>query len=1013
VIIFRKAAFSLLISTLLFAVFTALAFTGLFDLVEARFYNPAVVRAISREIDADAEVVEEFFEELQIRFAATLKEGAVRRSLLADMESEDIVLRAGLYGELLESLGGLQSVRFIDSGGRRIHFSTWPPDILRQDRNSIAYRNYGAEENSAAYIPYGQVEAEAPKLILDGAGERIVFSHPFYDSFDIYRGTALFSLSVRAVMDRMVIAGRIKVGEDISVVSEPPGLVVGLPAVGRNVLLPLIAGMWRENSLSLGRLNSDLTGVNLALISRKTDQGLHIGRLVNESLLSFPLAMRIILLISFFITVCLIIFLLFNFRQDDLTIIQSRLKKLQVNLLEEYYEHAGNLNWNRWKRELEHRREDVHSELKRGLSAKIGAGGLAEIDNFIDRSWDDLMAIIGGNIERQSGIDEDALRTLLGRLLPEAAVAAPHKALVEAEPGDSEEIEALDEADIVEALEGPAEVKISPEAPEPEAELEELEAADMELAELELVDPEELEAVDEPEPDEPGGEAVVGEPEAADPIGAAAGLAEREAAEAEPGEPGGEAAAGEPAAAGPIGAAAELAGRGAAEPEPEEPGAEAVASEPEAAGPIGAAAGLAGRGAAEPEPDEPGGEAVEGEPEAAEPIGAAAGLAERGAVEPEPDEPGGEATAGEPEAAEPIGAAAELAERGAAEAEPGEPSAEAVAGEPVAAEPIGAAAGLAEREAAEAEPGEPGGEAVAGEPEAAAGLAGRGAAEAEPDEPSGEAVAGEPEAAEPIGAAAGLAEREAAEAEPDEPGGEAVAGEPAAAGPIGAAAGLAERGAAEPEPGEPGGEAVAGEPELEELEAAEPEFGRPGMTTFHRVTLPEFEDSDETEAAMDNLVRAIEFSPDSQELEQEKERAAKSMAEHFKIQSPFASIFSTLSEVEFEPEPMEDLESLEREWLAPDDFPETEAEELRFGFAGPQLSVPFLKALNGEITLLAVEDEDKDMPAAPEEAADGEIITERDGVNYINESVLRPDKETLKGLDKNFKNLIDSILNNT
>ena len=692
-IISRKAAFSLLISTLLFAAFTALAFTGLFDLVEARFYNPAVARAIGREIDADAQVIGEFFDDLRIRFAATLEEGAVRRSLLADLESEDIVLRASLYGELLESLGGLQSVRFIDSGGRRIHFSTWPPDILRQDQNSIAYRNYGAAENSAAYIPYGQVEATIPRLIMDGAGERILFSYPFYDSFDIYRGTALFSLSVRAVMDRMVSAGRIKAGEDVSVVSEPPGLVTGLPAVGRNVLIPLIARLWSENSLSLGRLNSGLTGINLALISRKAERNIYIGRLVNESLLSFPLAMKIILMISFLITVYLIIFLLFNFRQDDLTIIQSRLKKLQVNLLEEYYEHTGDMNWNRWRRELEHRREDVRSELKRGLNTRTGAGGLAEIDNFIDRSWDDLMAIIGGRIERRAGIDEDTLRTLLGRLLPETTAAAPRA--LDGDKAGPEETAGLNEADIVEALEGPVVGKAFPSAPEPELE--------------------ELEPADDPEPE----------------------LAELEPADG---------------------------------PEPE------------------------------------------------------------------------------------------------------------------------------------------------------------------------------------------LAELEPADQE------------------------------------------------LEELEI---------MAKFYRVDSSEFEEPDEGEVNIDSLARAIEFSPEPQEIAQEKEEAAKSMAEHFEIQSPFTSIFSTLSEVAFEPEPMEDLESLERERLAPDDSPEMEVEELRFNFAGPQLSIPFLKALNSEITVLTAEDADEDVSAAPEEAEGGNVVTERDGVIYINESVLSPDKETLKSLDKSFKNLIDSILNNS
>jgi hypothetical protein len=731
VIVFRKAALSLLISILLFAAFTALAFTGLFDLVEARFYNPAVARALGREIDADAQIIEEFFEELQIRFAATLDEGAVRRSFLSNQESEDIALRASLYGGLQESLGGLQSVRFIDSGGRRIHFSTWAPDILRRGRESTAYRNYGTEENSAAYIPYGQVEATAPRLILDGDGERIIFSYPFYDSFDVYRGTALFSLSVRAVMDRMASAGRIKIGEDMSVVSEPPGIVIGLPPVGRNVLRPLVARMWSENSLSLGRLNSNLTGVNLALISRKVNQNIYIGRLANESLLSFPLAMRIILLISFLITVFLIIFLLFNFRQDDITIVQSRLKKLQANLLEEYYEHQGDVNW---KKELEHRRGDIHAGLKQGLRAGADSEGFAAIDSFIDKSWDELMTIIGGHLERRPGTDEDTLRALMSRLLLEMPTAEPLKT----EAKESKELEALNEADIAEALEGFIERGAGLEEPE----FVELEAAELEIIELEPEEPEELEALDDA--DEPESEQALG----------------------------------------------------VAEPDPVEPA---------------------------------------------------------------------------------------------------------------------------------------------------------------------------------------LEESE----------------------------------------------------EVATMDKADEQTGEePGTTAeFYKINPSEFGQPTGAGTAIDNLVSAIEFSPESKDSEQEKEEAAKSMAEQFEIQSPFVSIFSSLSEVELEPEPMENLETLERE--GSDDSPEAKAEveELRPSFVGPQLSIPFIGTPNSEITLLAVEDEDEDAPAGPEqaeieaedleteqapEAAEaGGVVTERDGVIYINENILSPSKETLRGLDRNFKNLIDSVLNNT
>jgi hypothetical protein len=759
----RKAALSLLISTLLFAGFSGLAFTGLFDLVETRFYNPAVVRAIDREIEADTQVIEEFFSDLQNRFVATLDEGAVRRSFLSNLESDDIAQRADLYGKLLESLGGLQSVRFVDSGGVRIHFSTWPPDMLLQDRNSIAYRNYNAAGNGAAYIPYGQVEAAAgPRLILDDAGERIVFSYPLKDSYDVYQGTALFSLSIRAVMDRMAAAGRIKIGEDVSVISEPPGIIIGLPAAGRNTLLPLVAQVWSENTLSLGRFNSGAMEAGLDLVSRRTNHNLYIGRLVNESLLTFPPAMRIILLVSFFVTAYLFIFLLFNLRQDDTTVIRSRLKKLQVNLLEEYYEQKGDWDWSRWKRELEQRREDIRSELKRGLRAR--SGDRAEIDNFIDRSWDDLMAIMGGQTKDRDGIviDEDQLRTLLKRLLAESLAPPPPKAIAETPGPDF--------------------------APEPEAE-----------------EPEELEPLDETEaPD----------PESAPPL---------------------------------------------------------VAKAPE-----------------EPEtPDKA--EVLEPEPPVTE--------------IPEEFEALGEAES--PEALEPESAPPPVTEI----------------------------------------------------PEEFEVL----------DEAEGPEVL-EPESVPP---------------------------------PVTAA----------PEELET----------LDETENPEPEAGEPEiMMEFQEIDPLGFDmPGGPIGTALNNLASALEFTPDPEEEEREKDEAARSMTEHFEIQSPFAEIFSSLSEVAFEPEPMEDLENLENEGLEGDESPETEAEELERSFTGILFSIPFLTELNSEITVLEAEEEDASATAedeggkTPEEGEAGPVVEERDGVTYINESVLNPDPKTLKDLNRNFKNLIDSILHNT
>ncbi|MDR2019800.1 MAG: hypothetical protein LBQ14_03450, partial [Treponema sp.] len=440
--IFHKVALSLLISIVLFAGFAYLAFTGLFDLVETRFYNPSITRSLNQEIRQDAETIQSFLTELQARFTATLEDEAVQRSFLTSQSAGDIWDRSQLYGQLQEELSGLQTVRFIDAGGSRIHYSTYGADILRESSAAIAYRNYGEAEQRISYETIAVRAMESPKITLDAAEERILLSFPFTDSYEVYRGTALFSLSVRAVMERLINEGRITVGENVSILDNPPGIVSGIPAMEKTVLIPVISSVWGEGILTLTTLDS-ASGASAALISSKTSQGIYIGRLVDESVFQFPLAMKIILLVSIYLTLYLTIFLLFNLRQDSMTVIQNRLKQLQLTLIEEYYDRKSDIDWSRWRWELEQRREAVRTELKRGIKEKSGKE--SDIDLFIDKSWDELLSVIGGR-ERitAAGIDEAKLQKILSRLLTNTNIAALPPARIEG-AGPAAEAEAVEE----------------------------------------------------------------------------------------------------------------------------------------------------------------------------------------------------------------------------------------------------------------------------------------------------------------------------------------------------------------------------------------------------------------------------------------------------------------------------------------------------------------------------------------------------------------------------------------
>jgi hypothetical protein len=326
--VFHKAAYSLIISALLAAGFAVSAYTGLFDLVETRFYNPVVTRAVRREVAADADIIQELL--------------------------------------------------------------TKP----REDRDQFA----------------------AP-------------------------------LTVEAV--------RLVLGEDAAIIPEPAGIVSGLPSLGRDPLLPLIAKIWRDGDRELTAL--DLVGADAALylVSAKTDQGIYIGRLVPDRLLALSPAMRPLLLAVFFITTCITVFLLFSIRRDPVAVVQNRLRRLRESLIND----SRGEDRDRWSRELERRREDVRAEIKRGI--RLNGMRERDIDNEIDRSWSEMVAIIGA-VPQYTAVDE---------------AEAANQALTDAGnrvTWDLEELKGIEESELAEEVE-----TVNDDEPRDEAELlEELEPAD-------------------------------------------------------------------------------------------------------------------------------------------------------------------------------------------------------------------------------------------------------------------------------------------------------------------------------------------------------------------------------------------------------------------------------------------------------------------------------------------------------------------------------------------------------
>jgi len=474
---FLKPVLALSISIIIFAGYIYLADADFLNFVQTRFYNPSVVNSYVKENALDAEIAVDHILELKENFSAVLREPAVLNSFLYNQTADDIFERSRIFGILLESIVGLLYVQFVDNNGMRIHYSTLNRDILNQSAGYTAYRNYNEDGIS---FPYDVLSVSAEtgfKFTLDEQHDRIIFSFPFYDSMNIHRGTAFFYVSIRSFSERLIAEGSLKISDSISVIREPPGILLGIPEISRENIHRKVSEIWSEGIPDRVTFDSEDSEISFSLISLKTGSGLYFGRLIKDSMFSISEPMKLILHLSMFLTFFLTLFFLFNIKPNPVTLVRNRIKHLRDSLFEKLYVNKSGQERIRWILELEQRRDEIRKELKRKL--KLNSRQEESINGIIDKSWDELLAV---------------LKSGSGQALSEETIITMKKAEPLEEIGEPEELEEIDEAEAIDEVEPLEEIDEAEEIEEVEA-LEEIEEAEEIIEEAEAL--EEIEEAEE------------------------------------------------------------------------------------------------------------------------------------------------------------------------------------------------------------------------------------------------------------------------------------------------------------------------------------------------------------------------------------------------------------------------------------------------------------------------------------------------------------------------------------
>ncbi|WP_407399790.1 hypothetical protein [Treponema sp.] len=437
-----KIALSMLISVIVFAGCLFFSFAGGFRLIEVQYYTPRVIGNINDRLEKIKSSYGDYFTDMDEQFRKFLSEPSVSSYIEREPSRENMDERDNLCGLLFQKNAGLDGMRLIENDGIHVHFSTFQDDVLTESTDLITYANYTDR------IPFALIEAgdgeKNTKVYFDNAKNRLLFSYPFYDVYTACRGTMVF-----------YVAGddftRFLIGKDVvslnarGTVLSPSGFVFNIPLTGRTMLIQEIQKRWEKRTVNIEQLvESDVKRENLFVVSTTSENGIKIGWICSQDEFEFSEMEKFSLLVCLFMTLFLIVFLLFNIRHDDMVLIRRRIRKFQYGLLKEYIERKDSSDWKSLSKEIASRRMDVNDEIKRSLGRR-GKKHSVEIDEMLEESWQDIMSAVGATSSR-SLVDRKPDET---KDVPVVEIA-PVQVSIPQPVEEVEELEEIEEAEPVE-----------------------------------------------------------------------------------------------------------------------------------------------------------------------------------------------------------------------------------------------------------------------------------------------------------------------------------------------------------------------------------------------------------------------------------------------------------------------------------------------------------------------------------------------------------------------------------
>ena len=533
-----KTALSLLLTFIAFTVIAIASLSGLFSPIEKRFYEPAQVQQFRSELNEVASAGNQYFSSLLAAFGSDdggfLNDESVL-TFLSVSPSDEVLHRLAV---LSEAHRGLEGIRVVDASGRRVHFSSFRNDY-RLDAERRIYSNYQELKTlfGTPEIPFENLscfsgeETHPYRIGIDGQNQRIVYSFPLENNGS--RFCVLFYVGTRGFINTLIEKKIISVNQDIPLVSSADcmtgGFVLGLENDIRGAADAELLKIWKNGQVDTDGIQTD--GIQFVFDDRTVNYTVFTDRgssapffsiLFSSDSVLLPGYVKILILVSAFISVCLFFLILFNFKKDDDVIIRDRIKRVQFELLSEYFD--KNLERAEIAGIIEAKKSDVSVRIKKSLGRR-GKKHSAELDTMLEKSWSEIIDMLSAEKKQQPSFDMSEIRRMLEELLSANPVTVRNQPVqtVPAKVAEPEPVDDLEETDAVEPVEDledadgvePADGLEEADSVEPVEDLEEADVVEPvdDLEDADSVEPvDDLEDVDAIEPVEDLEEADVVEP---------------------------------------------------------------------------------------------------------------------------------------------------------------------------------------------------------------------------------------------------------------------------------------------------------------------------------------------------------------------------------------------------------------------------------------------------------------------------------------------------------------------